>query len=152
MQELWMAIRNTSDSFATEETKQNIYITAKQLCLYEIKICKDMQVYTRNKKLRTCMYYTCRGRWAISSRQLLHKLNPHFVHGVVGLKAEVFKLLVLSLLVSWLYPGHQLLVAVACIELLRQRADSNTARRQNLYYVGNCIIQRIKVWTHDVVD
>ena len=39
----------------------------------------------------------------------------------------MFKVMFLSVLVARLDPGHQLLVAVASIELLGERAYSNTA-------------------------
>lgn len=45
-------------------------------------------------------------------------LYSHFVHGEVWLQATVFILVFLFLLVARLYPGYQLLAAIAYVELL----------------------------------
>lgn len=45
-------------------------------------------------------------------------LYSHFVHGEVWLQATVFILRFLFLLMTWLYPGYQLLAAIAYVELL----------------------------------
>lgn len=45
-------------------------------------------------------------------------LYSHFVHGEVWLQATVVVLLFLLLLMAWLYPGYQLLAAIAYVELL----------------------------------
>ena len=55
------------------------------------------------------------------------ELDP-LAHREGWLKAQVFKILFLPELVAWLNPGHQLPVAVACVQLLGQGADPNTAR------------------------